>query len=207
MKVMDLNIGIQRMKQRNKSINFEAPNKMKYINSLFETPSKHLINSSKNSSSNVIVNVSKDHSSNQSNYSCNSIKINKNFKDTKKGHSKAISINISSIQSPEHKVTYEIEDIEDNELKLESVRKTPKQKSLKEVIDDLEVNTETSLKIKFMKDKFKDKYDKLIDLLVHADNPWEIVNDIGAIKSIVGDDFAFAQRFLKFIIAVSKSPK
>jgi hypothetical protein len=199
MRVRYSNIGIQRMKQRNKSINFEKPDKLKYMNGIVETPTKPIINSSKNSSSNVIVNISKDHSSNQSSSS-----INKKYK---KGQSRPISINISSVQSPEHKVTYEIEDSNENELKVEIARKKSKQKSMKEVIEDLENNTETSLKIKFMKDKYKEKYDRLIDLLIQTDNPWEVVNDAGAVRNIVGDEFAIAQRFLKFVVATWKNPK
>jgi len=57
-----------------------------------------------------------------------------------------------------------------------------------------------------MKDKYKDKFDRLIDLIQNSDNPSDKVNDIKIIKNIVGEDYKIAQSFLKFVIAVSKSP-
>jgi hypothetical protein len=176
---------LQKIKQRNNSINIEVSK----IKNIHETPPRHIINSSKNSSSNIITNISKD-------YSNNSIKINKNFKDSKKSFSKLISI--SSVQSPENRATYEIEDIIQSELK------SPK-KSIKEIIEDLENGADTSLKIKFMKDKFKDKYDKLINLLINCDNKTDVINDVQTIKDIVGDNYSFAQRFMKYVISFSKA--
>jgi hypothetical protein len=168
---------------------------MKFINGIAQTPPSNLLNS-KNISNKIMINLNKDNLSYSNNYSCNSVKVNKFEK-----RPKAISINISSIQSPEHKATYQVEGMDSVGLFIKK-----KQRGLKEVIEELETNSETSLKIKFMKDKYKEKYNKLIDLIVNSDNPWEVVNDIDRIRGIVGDDFTFAQKFLKFIVSVSKTP-
>ncbi len=173
------------MKKRHSSINLDTYSKLKSIQ---ETPPRHIINSSKNSSTNIIASINKDnHNSNSS------IRINRNSKRT---FSKAISINISSVQSSEHKATYEIE--EEKELRITK-------KGIKEVIDHLESGSETSLKIKFMKDKYKDKYDRLIELLISCDNQMEVVNDVFAIIGVVGEDYMIAQRFLKFVVSAVKT--
>jgi hypothetical protein len=53
----------------------------------------------------------------------------------------------------------------------------------------------------FLRDKYgKEKFNLLINCIEESDNPLAVLENIDKIKSIVGDDYFNAIKFLKFII-------
>lgn len=178
---------------RNFSIHIDKPVQEKKDNtSMF---SKY--NKIKNSSS--IINTETNILS-TNNSTVNSFKQYKeNIKSSKK-NPKQISLNITSIQSPEQEAVYFNEEKDSTELKNKTDLPTNKH------INNLFKLNNNSIKINFLIELFgQEKVNKLINLIENSTNPIILLtNDGKEIESIVGDKFKVAQNFLKCLIVNNK---
>lgn len=194
----------------------------------------HLQNTSTSSNSSNFFNNNSSNSNNyiipgQSTPNTTTAKYNK-YKETlsKKKTPKQISLNIASIQSPEHKAVYymyndtEISDRNVEKFSVGKIRSTKNtcnpilSKISEENIDgqgnelSLAPNSAPSksssnYKINFLLDQFgQEKVNKLINLIETSPDPMALLNGDGReIEAIVGSKFKLAQNFLKIFFVSS----
>jgi hypothetical protein len=116
-------------------------------------------------------------------------------KITKGTHSRNISINVPS--TPEMKAIYHFEEYDVDNLK--SAKKN-KRLNFGEIIASPQ-NQNVNFKINFLKDRYGDKFNKLIEVIDKSDDVLEALENVNAMKQIIGDDYKIAQSFLKFVVA------
>jgi hypothetical protein len=151
-------------------------------------------------------------------------KYNK-YKETlsKKKTPKQISLNITSIQSPEHKAVYyndtekydrDVEKFSAGKIRSTKNTSNPILSKISEENIDIEPNyipnsapskTSSNYKINFLLDQFgQEKVNKLINLIETSPDPLALLNGDGRdIEAIVGSKFKMAQNFLKIFFVSS----
>jgi hypothetical protein len=128
--------------------------------------------------------------------SSNSVNVFNKENISKKSHSRNISINVPS--TPEIKAIYHFEDFDVDRLKS---TKKGKKITFGEIISSPQNNQNVNFKLNFLKDRYGDKFNRLIEVIDKSDDVLEALEDVNAMKQIIGDDYKIAQSFLKFVVA------
>jgi hypothetical protein len=201
---------IKRLRQRNKSINIDNLKFINYSNNkdlLSNSNFKRLEDSSSNQKTNVPISRPKHLSNNnltvvQPSISSNSVNnMSHKFKPinkeniSKKAHSRNISINVPS--TPEIKAIYHFEEYDIDNLKVKKNKKV----NFFDIINSPQNNQNVNFKINFLRDRYGDKFNQLIEIIDKSENALEALEDVNILKGIIGDDYKIAQSFLKFVVA------
>jgi hypothetical protein len=81
-----------------------------------------------------------------------------------------------------------------------SAKKIQKKINFGEILNSPQ-NQTVNFKINFLKERYGEKLNKLIEMIDKSDNVNDVLEDEKIIRDVIGEDYKIAQSFLKYVLA------